>query len=170
MSTCLSNHRHQELHHSIAYLAKGDTDILDVRDKSACEVSTLPALSLSCRLDMPVTRLPLEPRPFPSFFLGGSFLLRLDCAASAVTNVCQLHTHTHTQDEFSMGRAVAVAIAQGVKTYKNTQAPTTAHRKSLKMLQRQTERCSTMLPTDTNLSNVVECTGATAFQEHGVEL
>lgn len=136
-----------------------------MQDKSPYDISTLPALSLSCRLDMPVTRLPLGPRPFPSFFLGGSFLLWLGCAASAVTNVCQLHT----QDEFSTGSAVAVAIAQGVKTYKNTQAPTTAHRKSLKMLQRQTERCSTMLPTDTSVSNVVRYVGATALQERDAE-
>lgn len=102
---------------------------------------------------MPVTRLPLGPRPFPSFFFGGSFLLRLDCAISAVTNVCQLHT----QDELNMGSAVVVAIAQRGQAYKNTQAPTTAHRKSLKMLKRQTERCSTMLPTDINVSKVVKC-------------
>ena len=54
---------------------------------------TSPALLLSCRLDMPVTRPPPGRLPFPSFFFGGGFLPEFSFFASAVIKLCQLQKH-----------------------------------------------------------------------------
>ena len=68
---------------------------------------------------MPVTRLPLGPRPIPAFFLGGGFRLWLDCFASLVTKVCQLHAYR----ELKLGSPMALTVADAVKLTKTPKHP-----------------------------------------------